>query len=105
VNLACEEKICNTIVISNYETMWPAHGSQVIDHMTRNTGKMEACLAGGILYTQACSKGWKIRINRVMTGHDEKSVVVIVVDFSILFQSIFSPTPHTLFILLSTFFS
>jgi hypothetical protein len=25
-----------TIAISNYETMWLAHGSQVIDHMTRN---------------------------------------------------------------------
>jgi hypothetical protein len=24
------------IVISNYETMWLAHGGQVIDHMTRN---------------------------------------------------------------------
>jgi hypothetical protein len=24
------------IVISNYETMWLAHGSQVIDHTTRN---------------------------------------------------------------------
>jgi hypothetical protein len=24
------------IVISNYEAMWLAHGSQVIDHMTRN---------------------------------------------------------------------
>jgi hypothetical protein len=24
------------IAISNYETMWLAHGSQVIDHMTRN---------------------------------------------------------------------
>jgi hypothetical protein len=24
------------IVISNYETMWLAHSSQVIDHMTRN---------------------------------------------------------------------
>jgi hypothetical protein len=24
------------ITISNYETMWLAHGSQVIDHMTRN---------------------------------------------------------------------
>jgi hypothetical protein len=45
------------IVISNYETMWLAHGSQVIDHMTRNKGKKETCLAGGILYVQACSKG------------------------------------------------
>jgi hypothetical protein len=27
------------IAISNYETMWLAHGSQVIDHMTRNKGK------------------------------------------------------------------
>jgi hypothetical protein len=24
------------IAISNYEAMWLAHGSQVIDHMTRN---------------------------------------------------------------------
>jgi hypothetical protein len=27
------------IAISNYETMWLAHGSQVIDHMTRNKRK------------------------------------------------------------------
>jgi hypothetical protein len=27
------------IAISNYETMWLAHGSQVIYHMTRNKGK------------------------------------------------------------------
>jgi hypothetical protein len=27
------------IVISNYKTMWLAHGSQVIDHMTKNKGK------------------------------------------------------------------
>jgi hypothetical protein len=27
------------IVISNYETMWLAHGSQVINHMTKNKGK------------------------------------------------------------------
>jgi hypothetical protein len=27
------------ITISNYEVMWLAHGSQVIDHMTRNKGK------------------------------------------------------------------
>jgi hypothetical protein len=33
------------IAISNYETMWLAHGSQVIDHMTRNKGKGETCLA------------------------------------------------------------
>jgi hypothetical protein len=24
------------IMISNYEAMWQAHGSQVIDHMARN---------------------------------------------------------------------
>jgi hypothetical protein len=34
------------IAISNYETMWLAHGSQVIDHMTRNKGKGETRLAG-----------------------------------------------------------
>jgi hypothetical protein len=45
------------IVISNYEAMWLAHGSQVIDHMTRNRGKEETHLAGGILYVQAHSKG------------------------------------------------
>jgi hypothetical protein len=27
------------IAISNYEAMWQAHGSQVIDHMTRNKQK------------------------------------------------------------------
>jgi hypothetical protein len=27
------------IAISNYKTMWLAHGSQVIDHKTRNKGK------------------------------------------------------------------
>jgi hypothetical protein len=35
-----------TIVISNYKTMWLAHGSQVIDHMTRNKRKKETCLTG-----------------------------------------------------------
>jgi hypothetical protein len=34
------------IAISNYKTMWLAHGSQVIDHMTRNKGNRETCLAG-----------------------------------------------------------
>ena len=34
------------IAISNNEAMWLAHGSQVIDHMTRNKGKGEARLAG-----------------------------------------------------------
>jgi hypothetical protein len=34
------------IVISNYETMWLAHGSQVIDHMTRNKINKETHLAG-----------------------------------------------------------
>jgi hypothetical protein len=29
------------IAISNYEATWLAHGSQVIDHMTRNKGKRE----------------------------------------------------------------
>jgi hypothetical protein len=34
------------IAISNFETMWLAHGSQVIDHMTRNKRKGETRLAG-----------------------------------------------------------
>jgi hypothetical protein len=34
------------IAISNYETMWLAHGSQVINHMTRNKRKGETRLAG-----------------------------------------------------------
>jgi hypothetical protein len=34
------------ITISNYEAMWLAHGSQVIDHMTRNKEKKETCLEG-----------------------------------------------------------
>ena len=34
------------IVISNYEAMWLAHGSQVINHMTENKRKGETCLAG-----------------------------------------------------------
>jgi hypothetical protein len=34
------------IAISNYETMWLAHGSQVINHMTRNKEKGETHLAG-----------------------------------------------------------
>jgi hypothetical protein len=29
------------IAISNYETMWLAHGSQVIDHMPRNKRRVE----------------------------------------------------------------
>jgi hypothetical protein len=45
------------IVISNYKTVWLAHGSQVIDHLTRNKEKIEAHLAGGISHTQACGKG------------------------------------------------
>jgi hypothetical protein len=49
------------IAISNYETMWLAHGSQVIDHMTRNRCKVETCLAGRILYTQECGKGMENR--------------------------------------------
>ena len=32
---------------------------RVIDHMTRNKGKKETCLAGGISYVQVCDKGWK----------------------------------------------
>jgi hypothetical protein len=34
------------ITIGNYEAMWLAHGSQVIDHMTRNKEKKETHLAG-----------------------------------------------------------
>jgi hypothetical protein len=45
------------IVISNYKAMWLAHGSQVIDHMTKNKEKKETCLAGRILYVQAHGKG------------------------------------------------
>jgi hypothetical protein len=45
------------IAISNYETMWLAHGSQVINHMTWNKEKRETCLAGGILHAQAHGKG------------------------------------------------
>jgi hypothetical protein len=47
------------IAISNYETMWLAHGCQVIDHMTRNKRKRETRLAGRILYAQTCGKGMK----------------------------------------------
>jgi hypothetical protein len=47
------------ITISDYEAIWLAHGGQVIDHMTRNEGKRETCLAGRILYVQAHSKGIK----------------------------------------------
>jgi hypothetical protein len=35
------------ITISNYETMWQAHGSQVINHMTGNKGK-ERNLSSGL---------------------------------------------------------
>jgi hypothetical protein len=49
------------IAISNYETMWLAHGSQVIDHMTGNKRKGETRLAGRILYVQARGKGMKNR--------------------------------------------
>jgi hypothetical protein len=45
------------IMIHNYKTMWLAHGSQVINHMTKNKGKEETCLAGWISYTQARGKG------------------------------------------------
>jgi hypothetical protein len=34
------------ITISNYKTMWLAHCSQVIDHMTRNKRKKETHLVG-----------------------------------------------------------
>jgi hypothetical protein len=47
------------IAISNYKTMWLAHGSQVIDHMTGKKRKRETRLAGWILYVQACGKGMK----------------------------------------------
>jgi hypothetical protein len=47
------------IVISNYETMWLAHGSQVINHMTRNKWRGETCLAGQILYAHVRGKGMK----------------------------------------------
>jgi hypothetical protein len=63
------------IMISNYETMWLAYGSQVVNHMTGIKGKKETHLAGGILYAQAYSKGWKIRINGVVTGHDKRKWV------------------------------
>jgi hypothetical protein len=49
------------IAISNYETMWLAHGSQVVDHMTRNKRKGETRLAGRVLYAQARGKGMKNR--------------------------------------------
>jgi hypothetical protein len=47
------------ITVSNYKAMWLAHGSQVINHMTRNKRKRETCLAGRILYVQACGEGMK----------------------------------------------
>jgi hypothetical protein len=34
------------IMISSYETMWLAHGSQGINHMTKNKRKEEIHLAG-----------------------------------------------------------
>jgi hypothetical protein len=34
------------IAISNYEIMWLAHGSQVIDHMTRNKRKRRNSSSG-----------------------------------------------------------
>jgi hypothetical protein len=49
------------IVISNYETMWLAHGSQVVYHMTRNKRKEETRLAGRILNAHACGKGMENR--------------------------------------------
>ena len=36
----------DAISISNYETMWLAHGSQVIDHMTRNKEKWGGLSSG-----------------------------------------------------------
>ena len=55
------------IAISNYETMWLAHGSQVIDHMTGNKRKGETRLAGRILYAQAHGEGVKNRHKWVVT--------------------------------------
>jgi hypothetical protein len=49
------------IAISNYETMWLAHGSQVINHMTRNKRKGDTRLASRILYAQARGKGMENR--------------------------------------------
>jgi hypothetical protein len=40
--------------------------------MTRNKGKVEAHLANGISHMQPCGNGWKIRINRIVTGHDKR---------------------------------
>jgi hypothetical protein len=40
--------------------------------MTRNKGKVEAHLANGISHMQACGNGWKMRINRIVTGHDKR---------------------------------
>jgi hypothetical protein len=67
--------LLGAIMISNYRTMWLSHGSQVINHMTRNKGKVEAHLANGISHMQACGNGWKIKINRVVTGHGKRSMV------------------------------
>ena len=40
--------------------------------MTKNKEREETHLADGISHTQACSEGWKIRINRNVTGHDKR---------------------------------
>jgi hypothetical protein len=47
----------------------------MINHMTKNKERVEACLAGGISHTQVCGKRWKTGINRDVTGRNEKSVV------------------------------
>jgi hypothetical protein len=60
------------IVVSNYETMWLAHGSQVINHMTINKRKRETCLAGQILYMQACGKGMKNGNKLGCNNHDKR---------------------------------
>jgi hypothetical protein len=43
------------IAISNYKTMWQAHGSQVIDHMTGNKGKERNSSSG---LNIACAGMW-----------------------------------------------
>ena len=44
------------ITSHNYEAMCQPHGSQVINHMTRNKRKKKTCLVGWILYAQAHGK-------------------------------------------------
>ena len=42
-------------MINIYQTMWLAHGSQVINHMMTKRKKEETHLVGGILYAQVMS--------------------------------------------------